>query len=47
MNYDEFSQFLLVDREPTYFEYSLENLTEARKLGRGIKCAPIIGKWID
>ena len=47
MNYDEFSQFLLVDREPTYFEYSPENLAEARKLGRGIKCAPIIAKWID
>ena len=47
MNYDQFSQFLLVDREPTYFEYSPENLTEARKLGRGIKCAPIIAKWID
>ena len=43
----EFSAFLLADREPTYFDYSHENLEEARKLGRGIKCAPIIGKWID
>ena len=47
LNYEEFSAFLLTDREPTYFEYSPENLAEARKLGRGIKCAPIIAKWID
>ena len=47
MDYEEYSQFLLVDREPTYFQYSFENLGEARKLGRGIKCAPIIGKWVD
>jgi hypothetical protein len=47
LNYQEFSRFLLTDREPTYFEYSRENLAEARKLGRGIKCAPIIAKWVD
>ena len=47
LDYLEFSKFLLVDREPTYFQYSKENVQEARELGRGIKCAPIIGKWID
>jgi hypothetical protein len=47
LTYQEFSRFLLTDREPTYFEYSRENLAEARKLGRGIKCAPIIAKWVD
>lgn len=45
--FEEFSAFLLIDREPTYFEYTNENLQEARKIGRGLKCAPIVGKWID
>lgn len=45
--FEEFSAFLLIDREPTYFEYTSENLEEARKIGRGLKCAPIVGKWID
>ena len=22
-------------------------MNEARQLGRGLKCAPIVGKWID
>lgn len=37
----------MIDREPTYFDYSAENIAEARKIGRGLKCAPIVGKWID
>jgi len=26
VNYEEFSKFLLIDREPTFFDYSRENL---------------------
>jgi hypothetical protein len=47
LDFEEFSTLLLADREPTYFEYTQENLIEARKLGRGIKCGSIIAKWID
>lgn len=47
LNYIEFSKFLLADREPTYVDYTKENLEEARKMGRGLKCAPIIAKWVD
>jgi hypothetical protein len=47
LSFEEFSSFLLEDREPTYFDYSKENLEEARRIGRGLKCAPIVGKWID
>lgn len=47
LTFEEFSCFLLQDRAPTFTEYSQQALTEARKLGKGIKCAPIIAKWID
>ena len=47
LRFEEFSSFLLIDREPTYFDYSAENIAEAKKIGRGLKCAPIVGKWID
>lgn len=47
LNWHEFCHFLRIDREPTYFAYTIENLEEAREIGRGLKCAPIVGKWID
>lgn len=47
MTFEEFSCFLLLDRQPTFTEYSQEAIEEAKKIGKGIKCAPIIAKWID
>lgn len=47
MTFEEFSCFLLLDRQPTFTKYTKEAIEEAKKIGKGIKCAPIIARWID